>query len=204
MVDPVEAAAQDIVDLYERRAPDWIVDRGAVLTAADRLWLDRFTADLDRGNRIVDIGCGSGRPMAATLLERGFLVTGVDSSARLVAHAAADLPAGRFVQADMRTLDLDETFDGVLAWHSLFHLTPADQRRALPRLLAHAAPRAVVMFSSGPREGHALGRWRGDPLYHGSLDPDVYRTVLESRGFRIDQAWAAADGVWLARRMKAS
>ena len=195
-------AAADIVDLYDRRAADWVADRGRGLTRADRIWLDRFAARLRPGDAVLDIGCGSGRPMAAALLERGFRVMGVDASARLIAHATADLPEGQFVQADMRTLDLGRTFAGVLAWHSLFHLSPADQRIALPRLLAHAAPRVAVMFSSGPQEGSVVGDWRGEPLYHGSLGPSDYEGRLTSQGFVVETGvWADEGSVWLAHRM---
>lgn len=198
--DEVKAAA-DIVDLYDRRSADWVADRGRDLTEADRRWLDRITARLNPGDAVLDLGCGSGRPMSAALIGRGFDVVGVDSSARLIAHAAADLPGGRFVQADMRTLDLGRTFAGVLAWHSLFHLSAADQRIALPRLLAHAAPRATVMFSSGPHEGFVVGSWRGEPLYHGSLGPEEYERLLTSQGFVVETGvWAMDGSVWLAHR----
>lgn len=201
MTGPEDAAA-DIVDLYDRRAADWVADRGGALTEADRLWLDRFTAHLRPGDAVLDVGCGSGRPMAAALIERGFRVTGVDASASLIAHAAADLPEGRFIQADMRTLDLGETFAGILAWHSLFHLSAVDQRIALPRLLAHAAPTASVMFSSGGYEGFVVGSWRGEPLYHGSLGPEEYETLLTSQGFVVETGvWAQDGSAWLAHRM---
>ncbi|MBU1348181.1 MAG: class I SAM-dependent methyltransferase [Alphaproteobacteria bacterium] len=200
MSDPAAAAA-DIVDLYDRRSEDWIADRGRTLTGHDRVWLDRFAAALSPGDTVLDVGCGSGRPIAASLLDAGFRVTGVDSSARLIAHASRDLPSGRFLQADMRTLDLGRTFAGILAWHSLFHLSPDDQRRTLPRLLAHAAPKATVLFTSGPALGHVLGDWRGEPLYHGSLDPDDYRAALTGAGFRVEHDVLAGDGgAWLARR----
>ncbi|ADK99875.1 class I SAM-dependent methyltransferase [Brevundimonas subvibrioides] len=200
MSDPARAAAA-VVDLYDRRADDWIVDRGVQLTAADRLWLDRFTATLAPGDPVLDVGSGSGRPMAAALLERGLDVTGVETSARLVTKATQDLPSGRFLQADMRTLHLGRTFAGILAWHSLFHLTPEDQRLALPRLLAHAAPRSVVMFSSGHRLGHEVGEWHGEPLYHGSLDAAEYDAILAGAGFSVEQGvWADDGSVWLARR----
>ena len=35
MSDPVAGTAAGIVDLYDRRASDWIADRGAVLTDTD-------------------------------------------------------------------------------------------------------------------------------------------------------------------------
>ena len=200
MTGPADAAA-DIVDLYDRRAHDWVDDRGQALTDHDRLWLDRFTASLLPGDAVLDVGCGSGRPIAAALIADGFQVTGIDSSPRLIAHAALDLPSGRFIQADMRRLDLGQTFAGVLAWHSLVHLSPDDQRQTLPRLLAHAAPRATVLFSSGAGLGHAMGTWRGEPLYHGSLDPQDYRTALTHAGFHVDHDVQSEDGgAWLARR----
>jgi SAM-dependent methyltransferase len=201
MTDPIARAAADIVDLYDRQARDWIADRGVTLTASDRIWLDRFSTHLQPGDAVLDVGCGSGRPVAAALLDRGFAVTGVDSSAALIAHASADLPAGRFVQADMRSLALGDTFAGLIAWHSLFHLTPEDQRRTLPRLLDHVAPRCVILFSSGPAEGHAMGDWRGEPLYHGSLAPEVYRAMLVAAGFTVEHgAWADDGSAWLAHR----
>lgn len=194
-------AAADIVDLYDRRSADWVADRGRDLTKADRAWLDRFTARLSPGDAVLDLGCGSGRPMAAALLERGFRVTGVDSSTRLIAHATADLPQGRFVQGDMRRLDLGRTYSGILAWHSLFHLSPVDQRVALARLLAHAAPRATILFSSGPREDFVVGAWRGEPLYHASLGPEEYRSILTSQGFQVETGvWAEDGSAWLAHR----
>ena len=201
MTDPVARAAADIVDLYDRRAADWATDRGVILTPSDRLWLDRFTAHLEPGDAVLDVGCGSGRPVAAALLDSGFAVTGVDSSAALIDCAAMDLPAGRFLQADMRCLDLGQTFAGLLAWHSLFHLTADDQRRTLPRLLDHAAPRCVVLFSSGPADGHVIGAWRGEPLYHGSLDPEAYRTMLADAGFLVEHGiWGENGSAWLAHR----
>lgn len=197
----LSAAAADIVDLYDRRAEDWIADRGRTPTDRDRLWLDRFMETLQAGDAVLDVGCGSGRPMAAELARRGFAVTGVDSSPRLVAHATREVPAGRFQQADMRTLHLGRTFAGILAWHSLFHLSPEDQRRTLPRLIAHCGPRATILFTSGPALGVRVGDWRGEPLYHGSLDPEDYETRLSQAGFRIDFGIRGeGDEAWLARR----
>jgi len=202
-------SAARIVDLYEEKAGDWIADRGRSLFRGgaglgEAGWLERFMDRLPPGGQVLDAGCGSGWPVAATLLARGFRVTGVDAAPRLLAHARETLPSGDWRQGDLRTLDLGQTFDGLLAWHSLFHLTPDDQRLALPRLLAHAAPACVVMIPTGPTEGEVLGEWRGEALYHGSLGPDEYRALLAAAGFTadpIDPAEQDGQGVvWLAER----
>lgn len=197
-------AADRIVDLYEARAADWIADRGAALYGGgeapdEAAWLDRFTAGLPPGGSILDVGCGSGWPIGAALLDRGFKVSGRDASPTLIAHARLTLPGGDWAVADMRAAPSDQAFDGVLAWHSLFHLTPDDQQRVLPLLAGQVRDGGVLMFTSGPARGETIGEWRGEPLYHGSLDPADYRTLLAEAGLAV-QVDGAEAGVWLARR----
>src|SRR5947209_6236481 len=55
------------------------------------------------GERVVDVGCGPGRHVAA-LAERGLDVVGVDIAARFVSLGAAAVPAASFVRADARRL----------------------------------------------------------------------------------------------------
>ena len=114
-------------------------------------------------------------------------------------------PVHEWIVADMRTLALRQTFSGMLAWDSFFHLGYDDQRNMFAVFRAHAAPGAALMFTSGPQAWVAMGTWQGEPLYHGSLDPDEYRSLLAEHGFAI-VASALADPscghhtIWLARR----
>ena len=93
----------------------------------------------------------------------------------------------------------------MIAWHSLFHLSQEEQRAALPRLARHGAPQCVLMFTAGDRAGEAVNPCFGEALYHASLDPDEYRSILRELGFDIlryvERDRAAGDAtVWLARR----
>ncbi len=197
-------SAKRIVGLYRDKADDWVRDRGATLYsgaggADEALWLDRFVADLPAGASILDVGCGSGWPIGAALLERGFQLTGVDASPGLIAHAQATLPTGVWSVGDMREILPPGPFDGVLAWHSLFHLSPDDQKKVLPKLAASVAEGGRLMFTSGQAHGETIGDWRGEPLYHASLNPEAYRALLAEAGLRVEYD-GAETGVWLARR----
>ena len=105
---------------------------------------------------------------------------------------------------NMRSLSLARHFNGLLAWDSFFHLGHDDQRRMFPIFRQHAAPRAALMFTSGPAHGEAIGNYQGEPLYHASLDPDEYRALLSANGFEV-VAYVAEDPdcgrhtVWLAQ-----
>jgi SAM-dependent methyltransferase len=199
--------AERIVDLYERKARAWVADRTRQHSLMEKGWLARFTALMPPGGTVLDIGCGSGQPIAGYLIAHGYDVTGVDSSPTMIELARGNFPGGRWQIADMRTLSLGQRFQGVIAWDSFFHLTFDDQRRMFPVFAAHAAPGAPLWFSSGPRHGEAIGNLHGEPLYHASLDPEEYRTLLAANGFSVvahvaEDPACGGHTVWLARRNK--
>ena len=178
-------SADDIVALYERRARDWAGDRARQTVFIEKAWLDRFIALVQPGGTVLDLGCGPGRPMAAYLVANGLDVCGVDSSPAMIAMARENLLSREFIVADMRTLSLGRRFSGILAWDSFFHLTPDGQRRMFPIFRDHAAPGAPLMLTSGPQHGESIGQLRGEPLYHASLAPAEYRSLLGNHGFDV-------------------
>jgi len=199
----VEPSHRDPVDFYADHALAFDAARSRSLE--ERAWLDAFLAPVPAGGHVLDLGCGSGEPMAAYMLARGMRVTGVDPSAALLALARSRFPQARWVAGDMRTLELGMRFDAILAWDSLFHLTRDAQRAAIARIADHAAPGSTFMFTSGGEEGEAINPMFGEPLYHASLEPDEYRALLAARGFHVlrhvaGDAHCGGRTIWLAQR----
>ena len=129
--------ADRINDHYERHAREWDADRNLHVSPwNDKPWRDRFVAALPRAASVLDLGCGSGAPVAKYMAECGLHVTGVDSSPTLISLCRQRLPDHEWLVDDMRSLRLSRRFDGALAWDSLFHLTPrrpaSDVRRLRP------------------------------------------------------------------------
>jgi SAM-dependent methyltransferase len=197
-----EEAAR-IIDLYQRKASDWIEGR-ARTRLFEKPWLDRFLALLSPAAPILDLGCGSAEPMAAYLIGLGHPVTGVDSSPAMIDACRQHFPTQEWIVADMRKLALQRKFSGVLAWDSFFHLCHDDQRNMFPVFRAHAAPRAALMFTSGPAHGEAIGSFAGEPLYHASLDAAEYRSLLDRNGFHVvshvvEDPDCGGHTIWLAQ-----
>lgn len=92
--------------------------------------------ELEPGARVLDLACGRGR-MSIGLAQRGFRVTGLDLSANSLALARREAEAAgvelELVERDMRELDADAEFDGVLNVFSSFGYFPeqADDERVL-------------------------------------------------------------------------
>src|SRR5690606_10447434 len=127
-----------------------------------------------------------GEPIAKYVLDAGRSVRGVDSAPSLIALCRSRFPQADWTTGDMRTVALNRTVDGILAWDSFFHLTADDQRAMFAVFRAHANAGTRLMFTSGGGAGEAIGEYHGEPLYHASLDPDEYGSLLASHGFRVD------------------
>lgn len=197
-------SADQIISLYDRHAATWNDLRTNHFI--DRKWIERFRLLLPPSAVVLDLGCGSGQPVARYLIQAGASVVGVDSSAQMLALCSKQFPTQTWLHADMRTLALDRQFAAILAWNSFFHLKPDDQRQMFPIFQRHAAPGALLMFTSGPSHGEALGVFEGETLYHASLGPHEYTTLLTDHGFEllehiVEDAQCGGQTVWLGRRL---
>lgn len=171
--------------LYDAEAVRWDRDRARGLT--ERPWLDLLLAHVPVGGAVLDLGCGSGDPIAAYLLEQGRAVTGVDFSPAMLEIARRRFPAACWIEADMRALELDHPFHGIVGWDSFFHLSRDEQRALIPRLARHLLPGGGLLLTVGPQDGVALGEVGGRTVYHASLSPDEYRARLGTEGLEVER-----------------
>jgi trans-aconitate 2-methyltransferase len=154
---------------------------------------------------VIDLGCGPGNSTEVLAVRfPGAGVTGLDSSADMIAAARMRLPALDFRMADIAAWDAPGPFDAILA-NAVLHWVP-DHRALLPRLvgkLASGGSLAVQMPDNMNEPSHVLmqqvagnGPWsaklaqatqartslEGASWYYGLLRPlcarvDVWRTT---------------------------
>ena len=130
------------------------------------------------GLRLLDFGCGPGRDLKY-FKSLGHDPVGVEGSPAFCAMARAHSGCEVWEQ-DFLNLNLPpETFDGIFANASLFHVPSQELVRVLKELRHTLKPQGVL-FSSNPRGG--TEGWSGD-RYGTYLEWDAYRPILESCGF---------------------
>jgi len=169
--------------------------------------LEKLTRSLPRGAKILDLGCGTGRPIADFLSDQRFQVTGVDGSHEMIALAKSYVPKAQFFVQDMRELELSEKFDAILMWHSSFHISVADQIQLFKKLEAHMNPGGFLMFTSGTTHGEVWSENGGEQIYHASLSLDEYRELLKTHHFEVislnvEDKKAGGATIWFARYRK--
>lgn len=189
---------------YERHAHAF--DSARRKQFVERGWLDRLLLAVPRGGAILDLGCGAGEPVARYLIETGdHHLTGVDSSAKMIALCRTRFGRHRWLTADMRRLVMDGKFHGVLAWDSLFHLRHDEQAQLIARVAGWLEPGGGFLFNTGPARGEATGVQFDEEIYHASLAPEEYRALFADHGL-IEIAFAPNDphtggrSVWLVRK----
>jgi SAM-dependent methyltransferase len=129
--------------------------------------------------RILDFGCGPGRDLKS-IAALGHTAIGLDGAAAFAVMARADT-ACEVWQQDFLALHLpSESFDGVFANASLFHVPSQELPHVLRQLHAALKP-AGVLFSSNPHGENEEG-WNGE-RYGAYHDLTAWRRYLAHAGF---------------------
>ena len=169
--------------IYSDNAVRYDAERGKHLF--ERVWLERFEAHLPEQGTILDLGCGTGDPISRYFIERGHQVTGVDFAEPMLDIARNRFSKHVWLNQDIRELNLQATFDGIIAWGSFFHLDRDEQRQHFDVFSEHLKDNGVALVTIGPEDGEVTGTINGVSVYHSSLDLDEYRTLANKLGLKI-------------------
>jgi SAM-dependent methyltransferase len=113
-------------------------------------WLGELGSRMPAAARVLDLGCGSGLPVARDLMAAGCHVTGVDISEVQVRRARELVPAAEFLQADIASVAFEpEAFDAVVSFFALIHLPLDDQLLMLSRIAGWLRPGGLLVATTG-------------------------------------------------------
>ncbi len=154
--------------------------------------LEDFASLLPAEAAVLDLGCGAGVPATRWLADRGFAVTGVDVSARQLELARENVPEGTFLKADMAEAAFaPETFDAVVAFHSIIHVPRADHPALLGRInrwLKLGGPFLATMTVTDYEGKDEDWEGWGAPMAWSHYDRDANVEMLREAGFEIHYA----------------
>lgn len=148
-------------------------------------YLNLIVNTIPPSGTILDLGCGTGEPIAQFFIERGFKVTGVDGSQKMIELCKQRFPNERWIVSDMRDINLQQQFDALIAWHSFFHLDWDSQRNMFKIFASHVKLGGVLAFTSGDEQGEVWSDNGGQQLYHASLSTNEYNSLLEESSFKV-------------------
>jgi trans-aconitate methyltransferase len=148
------------------------------------------------GERILDLGCGTGH-LTAQIAARGAVVTGLDASVSMIAQARQNYPKLKFVLGDASEFRFDEPFDAVFS-NAALHWIP-DAAPVIECVSRSLKPGGRFVLEMGGRGNIArivealskvlreAGYSPRNPWYFPSAGE--YATLLEQRGFEVEALW---------------
>ena len=179
---------------YDLIAEQWHASRheGASVEGLLR-YVGLIVEGLRPGARVLDVGCGTGRPVAEYLIRRGFRVVGVDQSAGMLEVARRVVPEAELIHGDMLEVEFGGGFSAAVAWDSIFHVERARHEAVFRKLAASLEPGGRLLLSTGGdgNEGFTSEMY-GQSFFYSGHEPEVARGLLEAAGFEIER-WEVDD-----------
>jgi SAM-dependent methyltransferase len=199
MSDASASSYDEIAGMYHALWADWYFP--AAKPALERL----FFSEVSAGAAVLDVCCGSGH-VTKELVKRGYKVTGVDSSAELIAQARRDLPQVDLQVQDARVMQLPMRYDAALStFDSLNHIMCIDDlRRAFERVHRVLVSAGLFVFDMNVERAylHDHQRWTVNirdesvGLVRGTYSPQEKKASTEIVWF----VKAGEDNVWKQHR----
>ena len=194
------------VCLTYEKISDWY-DKHRCEDLFEKYHLDYVIEHISQNSEILDIGCGTGQPIAEYFIKNGFTVIGVAGSPEQLKKANYLVPEMQTICSDMRHINLKREFDCIIAWHSFFHLSQNDQREMFKVFEQHIKPNGILIFTSGICQSEVWSDNGGEMLYHPSLSADEYRLLMQKYHFdlllhRIEDPGCGNATIWIGKSNK--
>ncbi|MFH0737813.1 MAG: class I SAM-dependent methyltransferase [Candidatus Micrarchaeota archaeon] len=172
----VEKGYDSIAEIYD-------ADRSKIKNQQE---LSAFIGLLEKGSRILDLGCGAGVPISKELAAKGFRVTGIDFSERMLGIAKKSVPGAEFIRKDMTKLDFPEdSFDGAVAFYSIIHVPRQKHGAIFLRLHRVLRSGGVILVCMGADGWEAVQGYKGTKMFWSQFGPEKNISLIKEAGFEI-------------------
>ena len=190
----VRLSADKMQNAYDNIAEQWHSNfRGQ--TYIDRVlsYLDKILEDLPPKAKVLDLGCGTGNPIAKHIVARGFRVVGVDQSKEMLKIAKTIIPEAEFIHGDMVEIQFAEKFAAIVAWDSIFHVERQHHSVIFRKLADSLELGGKLLLSAGGSDAGDsaaddagfTSEMFGHTFFYSGYEPKITHTLLENEGFEI-------------------
>lgn len=158
------------------------------LKETSKSFWDAFLRELNEGDLVLDLGCGSG-VADNYFMSNGMQVIGVDTSHEMLTLAKKQAPEATFFRANMEHMQWKScSFDGACAFFSLLHMPKEKVRCLLSSTKNWLKENGILALAVVEGTGEGLCEsfmGKGLPVYLSYYTEKEMRMMLEEAGFTI-------------------
>jgi len=158
--------------------------------------LERFANLIHAGSKILDVGCGAGKPIDEYLVQHGYEVHCLDLSESMIELARSNVPEATFEIRDMSELKRgDYRVSGIVSMYAIFHTPRERHQQVLERFASFMPDGGALLITMGSTEWEGSEEFHGTEMYWSHFGAEANRKLVEGAGFRVvvDEIDSSAD-----------
>jgi len=166
----------------------WWDEARASFYGREQHYVDALLDGVAPGAAVLDLGCGTGRPIAQYIVSRAMALTGVDQSIRQLEIARSRLPGATWIHATIEECVADEALRGrfaaIVCHDALFHIPRAAHETLVQRFAAllQSGGRLMVTCGGSPHPAFTDTMF-GETFFYDSHPPERMLEILARAGF---------------------
>jgi ubiquinone/menaquinone biosynthesis C-methylase UbiE len=189
-----------LADEYERNIPNYY--------QPTKKAVEILSSNLSEGKSVLDVGCGTGLA-TELLINKGFLVTSIDISSKMIEHTKKRNPKAKTIVGDFSNYNFSEKFDSIVAL-AFIHLFPKNMAEKVISKMYKLIKPGGFLYIGTTKSSKSTEGWE---LKHDSFFPDSLekrfrkhwtqeelKTALTNAGFEFKKVYLIDDPrqkVWM-------
>lgn len=175
------------MNIYDKIGGEYDTHRGDIGTR-DVLEL---VCQMGDGLHVLDLGCGTGHPIAMRIAPLVSRYLGIDNSEAMLSAFRQNVPEAECACLDMTRIEgVGGGWDVIFSWGAMCHLPVAQQTTSLVAAVRLLNTGGRLMFTSGPEPGRCKGSVGPhiNVIDHFSMGQVGYTELLTAHGMTM--VWA--------------
>ena len=169
---------------YNQAAENYLGDRDQFNNLK---YLTKLVSLLPPRTKVLDIGCGAGKPIDEYLVGKGLSVTGIDISDKQILLAQKNVPQANYQVRDMAEIKEGEyQVDVVVSFYAIFHIDRRLHQELFNKINSFLPVGGYVLVTMGASawEGQE-DDFHGAKMYWSHYGRQKNRQIVENAGFEI-------------------
>ncbi len=149
--------------------------------------LAKLVGALPPSSKVLDIGCGAGKPIDRYLISRGMKVTGIDISEAQIELAKLYVPEANYEVRDMSELqDGEYQVDAVVSFYAIFHTPRENHLDLLKKFSSLLKPYGHLLITMGASDWEGKeDNFFGAEMHWSHYGAEKNKELIEEAGFEI-------------------
>ncbi len=149
-------------------------------------YLEKLNSLLKPNSLILDLGCGSGKPVGLFLINKGHRVTGIDISEKQIELAMKNVPQAEYKVKDISKLkEREYDVDAIVSLYTIIHIPRETHTELFQKINSFLPKGGLILVTMGSSEWEGTDDFYGVNMYFSHYGHETNSNIIENAGFEI-------------------